>query len=158
MSKSINKQSINQTQKLPSLGLKTVVILVLALLASFNTKIQAATFEGIQNPATGNLGNNPDTASSGEMFVSIFISLWNTAISVGAIITIAMFLWGSIEWITASGDSAKVTKGQQKMLQAALGLFVLVSSFIIIGFVSSILFGTQFDILRPKFFAPGDGS
>lgn len=137
-------------------SLVALVSFISSLFLTFKT--HAFTGEGIQNPATGNLGNDPVTASSGEMFVSIFISLWNTAISVGAIITIVMFLWGSIEWITASGDTAKVTKGQQKMLQAALGLFILVSSFIIIGFVSSILFGTQFDILRPKFFAPGSGS
>jgi len=154
--------SITIKKQPTSLG--QIPIIILAAVLSFSSslvlsiKTNAFTGEGIQNPATGNLGNNPDTASSGEMFVSIFISLWNTAISVGAIITIVMFLWGSIEWITASGDTAKVTKGQQKMLQAALGLFILVSSFIIIGFVSSILFGTQFDILRPKFFAPGSGS
>ena len=147
------KDNIKFPRFLTSFGIGLIVFI-----GNFISKAQAQTFQGIQNPATGNLGNNVGTAKSGAMFVSIFISLWNTAISVGAIITIVMFLWGSLEWITASGDTAKVSKGQQKMLQAALGLFVLVSSFIIIGFVSSILFGTQFDILRPKFFAPGSGS
>lgn len=154
MSKAINQKLYTD----PGFRFRLAFATTIGVLTTIHHTFQTFAFTGIKNPATGNLGNDPATAKSGAMFVSIFISLWNTAISVGAIITIVMFLWGSLEWITASGDTGKVTKGQQKMLQAALGLFVLVSSFIIIGFVSSILFGTEFDILRPQFFAPGDGS
>lgn len=111
----------------------------------------------ITNPAIGNMGSDDCAAQSGTLFVNMFISWWNSAIAIGAVITLVLFIWGAIEWITSSGDSGKVQKSQQKMLQGAIGLFILVSSYILIGFVSGLLFGSEFDILRPQFFVPGMG-
>lgn len=117
----------------------------------FSVKIEAQ----LVNPVIGDLGNNPTAAASGSLFVQQFVSIWNSAIAIGAIMTIVMFIWGAVEWISAGSDSSKVSKAQQRMTQAALGLFLLVTSFILIGFVSSLLFGNNFDVLRPQFFVPG---
>jgi hypothetical protein len=37
------------------------------------------------------------------------------------------------------------------MTHAAIGLLILVSSFIIIGFISALFFGNEFDILNLNF-------
>jgi hypothetical protein len=109
----------------------------------------------ITNPAIGALGNDYDGAISGSLFTGFFITIWQALISVGALTVIVYFLWGGYEWIYAGGDSAKVQKARDKMTQAAIGMIILVSSFVIIGFISTLFFGTNFDILNPIVPKPG---
>jgi len=124
----------------------------------------------ITNPAIGELGGNNDVgnyspsegaiedASSGQTVLTQFVRLWNNAITVGGILVIGYFLWGAIEWILSEGDKSKLEKARQKMMNAAIGMIILVSSFVIIGFVSSLLFGEKLDLLNLKFFTPGSAS
>lgn len=110
---------------------------------------------GIVNPLTGKLGDDPQKAASGETFVSYFVDLWGTFISIGGLIVLIMFLWGGLEWITAGGDASKIEKARNRIMQSVLGLLILVSSFVIIGFVSQIFFGEEFSLLNLTFTAPG---
>lgn len=105
----------------------------------------------ITNPALGELGNRPDEASSGETFVNFFVDLWNNVITIGGIIVLVMFLWGALEWITAGGDSGKIEKARNKMMQSIIGLLILASSFVIIGFISQLFFGEEFSLLNLGF-------
>ena len=105
----------------------------------------------ITNPVTGSLGDDAEKAASGETFVSYFVSLWNTIISVGGIIVLVNFLWGALEWITAGGDASKIEKARNKIVQSVIGLLILVSSFVIIGFISELFFGEDFSILNLSF-------
>lgn len=114
------------------------------------TKAQAQ----ITNPAIGELGDDATGAESGSLFTSYFLRIWNTIITIGALMVIVYFLWGAIEWISAGGDASKVQKARDKIVQAVIGLVVLVASFTIIGFISQIFFGAgpgDFDILNLKF-------
>lgn len=118
----------------------------------------------ITNPAIGHLGGNWEdsdyrpndsaviAAESGGLFLVQFVIYWRNAISIGAIILIVMFIWGGIEWIGAGGDSGKIQKARDRMLQATLGMLILASSFIIIGLISSLLFKDSIDLLQLKFF------
>ena len=110
---------------------------------------------GITNPITGNLGNDPDAASSGETFVGYFVDLWNSVISIGGFIVLIYFLWGALEWITAGGDAGKIEKARSRITQSIIGLLILVSSFIIIGFISQLFFGEEFSLLNLTFTSPG---
>lgn len=104
---------------------------------------------GLTNPVLeGSLGSNPDQAQSGATFLSYFITLWRALITVGALAVILMFLWGAIEWITAGGDSGKVSKARDKITQAIIGMILLVGSFVIIGFIGQVFFGDNFDLLN----------
>ena len=58
------------------------------------------------------------------------------------------FLWGGIEWITAGGDTAKVQKARDRITQSIIGLVILVASFVIIGFISELFFGSDFNLLE----------
>ena len=109
----------------------------------------------ITNPVTGELGSDAEAAASGELFVNYFVDIWNTVISVGGLIVLIMFLWGALEWITAGGDSGKIEKARNRIMQSIIGLLILVSSFVIIGFVSQIFFGDEFSLLNLTFTAPG---
>jgi hypothetical protein len=108
------------------------------------------------NPVIGKtLGNSPKEAADGVTFVKYFVDIWNAFITVGAIMVLINFLWGAFEWISAGGDSSKVEKGRNRITQSMIGLLILVSSFVIIGFVSDLFFGDDFNILQLKFNEPG---
>jgi uncharacterized membrane protein len=95
------------------------------------------------------LGDNPAAAQSGAIFGEYFITIWTAIIGIGAFIVIIYFLWGALDMIYAGGDSSKMQKAQNKITQSMIGLIVLVGSFVIIGWLSLIFFGTSFDILNP---------
>jgi len=124
----------------------------------------------IVNPAVGELGGVKkgtgdytvdqklvQDTSSGANLLKQFIRLWNNAITLGALMVIGYLVWGGIEWILSGGDSGKLDKARQKMMHAVVGLLILVSSFIILGFISSLFFGGNFDLLNLKFFSPSTG-
>lgn len=106
-------------------------------------------FADITNPATGNLGSNTADAKSGNLFVTYFLQIWNALITVGALAVLLYFLWGAIGWITSGNDKGKIEEARNRMFNAFIGLFLLVAAYTIIGFISNILFGADFNILQP---------
>ena len=88
-------------------------------------------------------------ASTGTAFVTYFIYIWNTLMVVGGLIVLLFFIQAAIEWITAGGDSGKIQKARDRMIQSTIGLIILVFSFVIVSFVSNLLFaGVGFNILN----------
>lgn len=120
----------------------------------------------ITNPALGELGGNignegytPDyaaleSAMDGSMLLGQFVRYWGVAISIGALILLLMLVWSGLEWITAGGDKGKLEKARSRMLQSIIGMLVLATSFILISFVSGMLFGENFDLLNLNFYLP----
>lgn len=120
----------------------------LATAAFFSSVIPAAA--QITNPyLTEELGGNPGAASAGVTTATYFVSLWRATISLGSLIVLFYFIWAAIEWITAGGDSGKLNKARDRMVQAVIGFILLVSSAIILGFIGRLFFGDAFNILRP---------
>lgn len=138
-----------QTKKLTTLAL-SVSTFFMATTKSF----AQTTGTGITNPTIGGLGDNAEKAKSGELFTGYFVDIWNAVITVGALIVLIMFLWGALEWITAGGDPGKIEKARSRILQSLIGLIILVSSFVIIGFISQTLFGENFSLLNLSFSKP----
>lgn len=128
---------------------------LLGLLFAFPSVVLAQT--GITNPVTGNLGSNPEEASTGQTFLGYLINIWQSIIFIGGLLLILYFIWGAIEWISAGGDSAKVTKARDRMVQSTVGMIVLVGSFAIIGLISALFFGGNFDLLNPVIPTPVQG-
>ncbi|NCN24364.1 MAG: hypothetical protein COU65_03770 [Candidatus Pacebacteria bacterium CG10_big_fil_rev_8_21_14_0_10_42_12] len=123
---------------------------ILTFLAIFFLSATVA-FAQIKNPVIGDLGNSAENANNGSIFTGYFIVLWRSAITIGALAVIVLFIQGAIEWITAGGDSGKIESARNRLTQSAIGLFILVSSFTIIAYVSKLLFGTDFRILMLQF-------
>jgi hypothetical protein len=123
----------------------TLVAFTLFLLSPVN-KVAAE----ITNPSINSeFGSNSVAARSGTTFVSYFVYIWNALMVVGGIIVLFFFIQAAIEWITAGGDSGKITKARDRLLQSIIGLFILVFSFVIVNYISYLLFGgVGFDILN----------
>ena len=112
---------------------------------------------GITNPAIGSLGDNPSAAASGATFLYYFVYLWRVLMAVGAIFVLIYFIWAAIEWINAGGDSGKVQKARDRIIQSFIGLILLVFSFVIVNFIGSLFFDGQFDIINPEIPTLSDG-
>ena len=134
----INKKLIN----------KFVLGISLALLFFVIFKVPA--HAALENPVIGNLGT-VDGAKDGSKFIDYVVYLWKVAINLGALAVIVYFLLGAFEWITSEGDSGKLEKARSKIMNAVIGLVILVSSFVILNFLSRILFKQEFNVLELSF-------
>ena len=104
-------------------------------------------YAAIENPVVGDLGTN-EGAADGSKFINYVVYLWRAAMILGALAVIVYFILGAFEWITASGDQNKIQTAISKITNSAIGLVLLVSSFVIIGFISRLVFGNNFNILQ----------
>ncbi|HOA11763.1 hypothetical protein KBB59_01175 [Candidatus Woesebacteria bacterium] len=126
------------------LNLAVVVTLLFFLL----TPSVLAQTQGITNPVIGDLGTNDPSVSSGGRFIQYTVYLWRASITLGSLAVIAFFLLGAFEWITSGGDKTKVENARNKITSAVIGLVLLVSSFVLLSFLSKLLFAGEFDLLK----------
>ncbi|NCN07055.1 MAG: hypothetical protein GW762_04685 [Candidatus Pacebacteria bacterium] len=131
-----------------------VLVLTVSLFAFSPTKALASINNPVLTPDLGGTQESSETATDGSIFVGYMVSLWETAINIGGLLVLFYFIWGSIEWITAGGDSGKLEKARLRMMHAVVGLLILVSSFVILGYISTALFGESFSILNLSFPTP----
>jgi len=132
---------------------KKIIYFILPLLAvvAFLTLVPPHAQAQIINPVLSEeLGQSPNEARAGITFVRYFVSVWRAIISVGSLLVLVNFVWGSVEWITAGGDSGKIGKARDKLTQSVIGLVILVSSALIIAFIGRVFFGSAFNILQPR--------
>ncbi|MBP7768518.1 hypothetical protein KA082_01660 [Candidatus Woesebacteria bacterium] len=111
----------------------------------------APALAAITNPATGTLGNNETKAQSGDLFVTYLVRIWGNIVTVAAILVLFYFVWGAIDWISGAGEKGKLEAARNKMMNAFIGLLILISTYTAVGFIGSLFFGTEFDILKPIF-------
>jgi len=102
----------------------------------------------VTNPVIGDLGKHDDTVSTGGRFIEYTVYLWRAAITIGSLAVIVFFLLGAFTWITSGGDKTKVEDARNKITNAIVGLVLLVSSFVLLSFLSKLLFGGEFDLLQ----------
>ena len=91
---------------------------------------------------------------------SAAVSARNSAITVatalGALFFIVQFILAAIAWISAGGDSGKIEKARNNMMNGAMGLIILVSAYAAIGLIGNVLridilnFGQQISNIIPN--------
>ncbi|MCL5411820.1 MAG: hypothetical protein M1150_03775 [Patescibacteria group bacterium] len=69
-------------------------------------------------------------------------NLWTTAVIIGGLLFLIYLLIGGIQWITSGGDKAGLESARGKIVNALIGLGILVASFAIIKIVET-LFGIK---------------
>ncbi len=67
-------------------------------------------------------GNN--TSTLGEVISHIY----SLVIIFGALIVFIFLIWGGIDWLTAGGESDKISKAQKKITGAIIGFVVLLAA------------------------------
>jgi hypothetical protein len=107
--------------------------------ANFGTGLQP------NSAITGGLADIDTTAplTATETLIS---NILGTLTTLGALVFIFMFFYGAFRWITGGDDAGKIQKARDQMVQAALGLIIMVAAYAIVGLVGSVI---GFDILNP---------
>jgi len=89
----------------------------------------------------------PSDIAQTTPFVSSIIRF---IVIIAGLFALWQFLTGGLGMISAGGDKNKVAEAQSKITMAITGLVVVTASFLIIGIVSQLLFGSFTAILIPQ--------
>ncbi|OGK63086.1 hypothetical protein A2334_00420 [Candidatus Roizmanbacteria bacterium RIFOXYB2_FULL_38_10] len=92
-------------------------------------------------PGSSFVGNDPVQGVGNLITFFIQISLF-----VGGIATLIYLLWGAFDWIMSEGQKEKLQKAQSKMMNAVIGLLMIVVAFTIFSFVMGTVLGGKFGI------------
>lgn len=103
------------------------------------------------NPVIGRLGDKPEDAQSGALFIEYAIRMWRMAINIGALIVLAFYIIAAYEWLSSGSETQGVEKAKKRFTHATIGLVLLVASFAIVAFISTLLFGDDFNLLELTF-------
>lgn len=90
-------------------------------------------------------GFTTTTATLTKMEV-IISALLGIATTVGGLLFLYTFIQGALSWVTAGGDSGKIQKARDQMIQGAIGLILIVAAYAVIGVVGTIV---GINILNP---------
>lgn len=104
---------------------------------SFLAQIQPPVGSPIDS--SGNL-NNP--------LASLFVSLWRAAVIAGGLALLLYLIWGSFEWLTSGGDKEKLTTARGRILNAVIGMALLVGSVAIISLINALGIFGNFNLLN----------
>ncbi len=88
-------------------------------------------------PAPGNEPNNATAAVGALAFlISNIIAVFTV---VAGLVFIIQFLIGGFNWLTSSGDKAKLETAQQKLINSVVGLVIVVSAYALVSLVGAIV-------------------
>lgn len=95
------------------------------------------------NPFNENSQVGTNSLSNLERLLSTAIGALTV---IAGLIFIIYFLLGALSWVTAGGDSGKVQKARDQMVQGVIGLIVVIAAYGIIGVIGAIV---GLDLLNP---------
>lgn len=87
--------------------------------------------------------SNATAVSNLEGFLSSMIGLLTV---LAGVFFIVYFLMAAFKWLTAGGDSGKVSQATTQITQGVIGLVLVVAAFSIIGLIGTVL---GLNLLRP---------
>lgn len=82
---------------------------------------------------------NDTLAGSGTSFPDWLGRILSAVMVISVLLLLIYLLWGGLSWITAAGDSSKVSAARDRITQAIIGIIVLASSLAIFMLVQSFL-------------------
>jgi len=95
------------------------------------------------NPPPGSNFVGDDPVAGVAKVLSFVIQL---VLLVGGLATLIFLLLAAFEWITSSGDKEKLSKAQQKITSAVVGLLLIVLAFTVFSFFMGTVLGGKFGI------------
>lgn len=112
-----------------------------------NSQLIAAAGQ-ITNPVLGSWGHDAAGAQEGSLFIAIALNFWRAAMTVGALFVIGSYVMAAFQWLTSGSDAKGAESARQRFMNATIGLILLVSSFVIVSFIGTLLFDDQFNLLE----------
>lgn len=68
---------------------------------------------------------------------------FNWLFIIGGMVTVVMFMWGGVEWITSRGDAVAIGRAKKRILYSVIGAVVIALAFVIVRGVIAVLGGDQ---------------
>ncbi len=101
-------------------------------------KLLAQGFIGKISPPPGSGAFTGDPIAALGTLLGKFINIF---IVLAGLVMLIYMLWGALDWITSNGEKDKIQKAQNKITNAALGIFIIIGVLVIWGYVAGDLFG-----------------
>lgn len=119
--------------------------MVYTLRMSLLPKLSASlgSFEPITPKYNQGSDSNFQVLGNLERFISTIIGVITVF---AALYFIINFLMGAIGWISAGGDSGKISSARDRMVHGVIGLIIVVGAYAIMGIIGAII---GVDILSP---------
>ncbi len=105
---------------------------------SFNTLIAQSEFGSGFIPPDSPYNEGGDQNPIG-LIVKFLSNLVGFLTILGAMFFIVQFLMGAFSWISAGGDSGKIEKARNQILNGIIGLVIMVAAYSIIGLIGGII-------------------
>ena len=99
-------------------------------------------FGGITPPAAMNVGGSDPVQGVGK-FLAFGINMF---ILISGLLLLIYLLWGAFDWISSGGDKEKITKAQNKITNAIIGMILI---FVVLA-VFIALAGNSLGIIKPN--------
>ncbi|MBO4812766.1 hypothetical protein J5491_01305 [Candidatus Saccharibacteria bacterium] len=132
-------------------GLLKKLVLAVLLIAGLTTAYPVASTFAASDPSTDvcNLdvpdsvknANNCNGAKDGAS--DIIVNIINAVIGLLGIAAVIVIIIGGINYMTSSGETAKIEKAKKTILYAVIGLVIAVLAFAIVNFTIGILGGER---------------
>ena len=107
----------------------------------------AQTQLGTFKPPSSAFSQDSTTADGVLLNIDAFLSFLIGLITVIAgLFFVVSFITATLAWVTAGGDSGKISKARDQMLQGVIGLVIVVASYGLIGLIGTIV---GLDLLSP---------
>ncbi len=100
---------------------------------------------GTINPPAGMNEFSGDPAAGIGKLLSVGIQLF---FLVGAFALLIYLLWGAFDWLTSGGDKERLAKARLKIVNALVGMLLMVVAVVIFNVI-------MFNVLGGKFIGPG---
>lgn len=100
-------------------------------------------FGTVDAPAGSGFAKGKTPAEGLASLIGFFIQI---VFLVGGIAALIYLLWGAFDWISSGGEKEKIQKAQNKIVNAIIGLLLLVASFTIFSFLMGTVLGGKFGI------------
>ena len=84
----------------------------------------------------GNTGLNYVGDNNADQFEDMVINILNGVIAVLGLVAVVVIIIGGINYMTSSGDAAKVKKAKDTILYGVIGLVICVLAFAIVNFIA----------------------
>ncbi len=104
---------------------------------------------GIVNPVvSGRTGSDAAAAESGSLFMMIISGILTFLMLLGAFLVLINLVQAAIDWISSGGDSSKVIKSRDRIIQSVIGILILSASYAIWRLVVGEFLGVNFVFSR----------
>jgi hypothetical protein len=80
---------------------------------------------GIVNPVLEQYGHDQAGAESGSLFFTLISAVLSFIMVIGVFLVLLNLVEAGINWISSGGDSSKVQKARDRILNAVVGIVVL---------------------------------